>query len=202
MKDYSAWSFLCLRVPERAKRVQRVCKSVFPVKASPLFPTGGRTRMEMPELYAHADTLSRFGNFFLHRLLFFRVTLRKRWQKWTPCSAVESRKALRSWLHSQCGNAHPLLFLPPFLLQSVWTTPKQEVHFLFFLKKDLAASVFSSKLTCATHYPLTLVCTCTALKRFPRVRTFKRNYSSIIKLYKDISQTCFESTRMDTADSI
>lgn len=50
------------------------------------------------------------------------------------------------------GMRTPFFFLPPFLLQSVWTTPKQEVHFLFFLKKDLVASVFSSKLTCTTHY--------------------------------------------------
>lgn len=151
MQEYSAWSFLCLRVPVCPRSVE------VPVKASPLFPTAGRTRMETSELYAHADTLSRFGSSFPRRLLFFRVTLRKRWQKWTPCSAVESRKALRSWLHSQCGNAHPLLFFSLPFSSSLWTTPKQEVHFLFFLKKDLAASVFSSKLTCTTHYPLPLV---------------------------------------------
>lgn len=101
------------------------------------------------------------------------------------------------------GMRTPFFFLPPFLLQSVWTTPKQEVHFLFFLKKDLAASVFSPKLTCATHYPLTLVYTRTVLKPFSRVREFKRNYSSVIKLYKDIFiWRYFKNTRTGTADSI
>ncbi|KAJ7998860.1 hypothetical protein DPEC_G00209350, partial [Dallia pectoralis] len=52
----------------------------------------------------------------------------------TPFSVTELPKA-RSWSHSQWGNARPLLPAPSLPSPSLWTTPKQEVHFLFFLKK-------------------------------------------------------------------
>lgn len=42
--------------------------------------------------------------------------------------------------------------LPPFL-HSLWTTPKQEVHFLFFLNKKNPTDSFRPRLTCTAGYP-------------------------------------------------
>lgn len=111
--------------------------------------------MEMSKLYAHADNLSRFGNSFSHRLLIFWSHFTQTVTKVNPMfgrGVPQSPPELAAQPMWECAPPS-FFFLPPFLLQSVWTTPKQEVHFLFFLKKDLAASIFSAKLACATHYP-------------------------------------------------
>lgn len=87
------FSDLIPRVPERAQRVQGLWKSEFPVKASPL--TSRRTRMEMTELYAHADTLSCFmcafsTGFSLHNYLTQTVTkLNPMFGRGIPQSSLE-----------------------------------------------------------------------------------------------------------------
>lgn len=94
--------------------------------------------------FSQKPTLSCFRSAFPSR--FPSVTLRKRLQNWTPCLAMESRKAPWSWLHSQCGNAHPLLLLPPPSLspQSV-DHPETGSSLFVFLKKGPCCFSFPHK---------------------------------------------------------
>lgn len=141
MQELPAWNFLDLipRVLAGAQRVHGRRKSEFPVKP-PHSPSLSPTLW-----HAHSDgddwNLYRHGILYpvsrvLSRLLLsLRVTLRTRFQNWTPCSVMESRKAPWSLLHSQCGNAHPLLVHPPPSLspQSV-DHPETGSSFFVFLK--------------------------------------------------------------------
>ena len=133
-----------------------------------------------PKLYpAFSDTL-------FHRL--FWVTSRKRWQNWTPCSAMESRKAPWSWFAhtANVGMRTPFSSSLPPSLRSLWTTPKQEVHFLFFLKKGPRCLSSALKVTVRHTAPIL------SFSRSP-FSPNKHKYirSDTVKLYKDITAcTC------------
>lgn len=125
-------SDLISRVPERAQSVQGLGKSWVSSKASPLFLTNRRTRMEMTELNTETDTLSCKDRFFFPLQSHFTQTATKLNPMvgyGVPQSALEL-VAQPMW---ECAPPS----LPPSSLpfSSLWTTPKQEVHFLFFLKK-------------------------------------------------------------------
>lgn len=144
MKEYSAWSFLCLRVP--------VCpRSVEVWVSSKSLPSLSHRR-------THTDgdvwTL-RTRRYFIPLWKFFSFidvcsfeSLYANGDKSEPhVRSVESRKALRSWLHSQCGNAHPLLFfLSPSLSPPVCVDHPETGSSLFvFLKKGSCCFSFLFK---------------------------------------------------------
>ena len=112
-------------------------------------------------LYAHTQTLSRFWDALLHGLVW--VTSRKRWQNWTPCSAMESRKAPWSWLHTQpmweCAPPSLPPSLPPSSLSlSLSPSPQSVDHpetgssLFVFLKKGTTLPQLYPQLPCATQH--------------------------------------------------
>lgn len=140
------------RVLERAQSVQGLWKSGFPVK-----PPCSLSLFLCLSAFWH--THSDGDDWVLHRNRHFILFQKRFSTDFPPLSESlyangdknEPHVRLRSpakrpgvGCTANVGMRTPFSssLLPPFL-HSLWTTPKQEVHFLFFLKKDHAASVLS-----------------------------------------------------------
>lgn len=105
------------------------------------------------DFFTETSTLSCFSSAFPWCVWFFSFFLRSHFTqtvtKLNPMFGSESRKAPWSWLHSQCGNAHPLL-LPPSLSPQSVDHPETGSSLFVFLKKGPCCFSFPSELPCCS----------------------------------------------------
>lgn len=141
--------------PRKSSECPRTVEVWVSSKASPLFLTNRRTRMEMTGLRTQKPTLYPVSNRFF---LFPQESLYANGDKTEPHVRLWS-PAKRSGVGctANVGMRTPFSssLLPPFL-QSVDHPETGSSLFVFLKKKDHAASVLPSNLTCTTRYPLKL----------------------------------------------
>lgn len=143
-----------------AQRILGRRKSEFPVKAPLpcLRLSTTRSRMEMSEVFTESHTLSSllshkgFSGVFsspsesLHahgQKIEPHVRLR------SPAKRPGAGRAANAVMRTPFSSS----LLPPPSLHSLWTTPKQEVHFLFFLKKKRKSKITLLHLALSYHAP-------------------------------------------------